>query len=316
MFGKLFERAYTGSMMGSGEHVFAVWGYVVAHAKPWTNADGEDSGLVELNPRLLATMIGTSEDRVAAAVEYLSSPDDRSRSKKCEGRRIVPIGAFEYEVPTLPEYRRMQNPEDRKAATRERVRRHRERAKPSENGHVTHAVTPSNACNAIASASASGSTSGSPSTSTGPSTSSDARPGAERGVCGKKKSGTAKYSEGFELFWRAYPRRCGKRAAWNSWKRVATDAETRAGIMRQTARLATLVARGGPEALRFTPHPATWLNQGRWLDEPGHASVENRGATGSNGVAKRTAGERSSRSWSCEDSENTDVDLDKGNRGR
>ena len=67
----------------------------------------------------------------------------------------------------------------------------------------------------------------------------------------------------FESFYRQYPRKVGRVAAHRVWVRVtrATPAVAIiAGLERQL------------EALRrrerqFIPHPATWLNQGRWQDE-------------------------------------------------
>ena len=49
MYGRIFESMFTGSMVGSGPLVFAVWAYVLAH---------ERDGLVELNLLLFATIIG------------------------------------------------------------------------------------------------------------------------------------------------------------------------------------------------------------------------------------------------------------------
>lgn len=66
---------------------------------------------------------------------------------------------------------------------------------------------------------------------------------------------------GFEEFYAAYPRKVGRRAAANAFraaiKRASID-EIIAGL-----RCATFSA--DPQ---FRPHPATWLNQDRWLDDP------------------------------------------------
>jgi len=70
---------------------------------------------------------------------------------------------------------------------------------------------------------------------------------------------------GFRAFWVAYPRRVGYGAAVRAW--AVAEGETRAAeiVAAVEAQRAGLVAEG----LRFCPHPATWLNQRRWLDEPG-----------------------------------------------
>lgn len=71
---------------------------------------------------------------------------------------------------------------------------------------------------------------------------------------------SSRADDDFEAFWKAYPRKVGKGAARKSWDRAKTlsypDAII-AAVMRQTF----------DHRERFIPHPATWLNQERWLDE-------------------------------------------------
>ena len=124
MYGKFFASTFTGSMYGSGPDVFAVWGYVIANA-----VDSQ----VELNPRLLAGVIGTSPERIQAAIAILSSPDPNSRTKDHEGRRLIREGEFAYHVPNFLTYRSIRNEEDRRAYNREKQREHRQRVKASVN---------------------------------------------------------------------------------------------------------------------------------------------------------------------------------------
>lgn len=66
----------------------------------------------------------------------------------------------------------------------------------------------------------------------------------------------------FSQFWDSYPRRVGKIAAERAYRKarnVASAEEIAAGL---EAYLQTM-----PQEMRFRPHPATWLNQGRWMDE-------------------------------------------------
>lgn len=72
-------------------------------------------------------------------------------------------------------------------------------------------------------------------------------------------------AEDFRAFWAVYPRRVAKDAAEKSfgkaWRKVGTEnplAVILAGIER---------ALPGWDDPQFIPHPATWLNQGRWADE-------------------------------------------------
>jgi hypothetical protein len=69
---------------------------------------------------------------------------------------------------------------------------------------------------------------------------------------------------GFDEFWQACPRRIGKAAAEKAYAKALKQASHEtimAGIRRYAA------SRAGQDE-QYTVHPATWLNQGRWDDEP------------------------------------------------
>ena len=112
MYGKIFASTYTGFMMAAGENVFSVWGYVVA------NADAK--GYVELNPRHLASLIGSTPERMQAAIEKLCQPDPDSRSPENEGKRLTRDGQFLYHITNYAKYRAIFNAEERKAKDRTR----------------------------------------------------------------------------------------------------------------------------------------------------------------------------------------------------
>ena len=69
------------------------------------------------------------------------------------------------------------------------------------------------------------------------------------------------------MFWSAYPRKTGKGAARKAWAK-ATD---RPPILAILANIQAHVDsdQWQREGGQFIPHPATWLNQKRWDDEPG-----------------------------------------------
>lgn len=74
-------------------------------------------------------------------------------------------------------------------------------------------------------------------------------------------------SDPFDAFWLAYPRKAGKAAA-----RKAYDRATRGHPDLHPRILAALAEHSASEQWtrdggKFIPHPATWLNQGRWDDE-------------------------------------------------
>ncbi len=70
----------------------------------------------------------------------------------------------------------------------------------------------------------------------------------------------------FEEFWKAYPKKVGKKAAESSWKKIKPDAELHDRIMTAIGR-ARVTEQWQREGGRYIPNPATWLNQGRWDDE-------------------------------------------------
>lgn len=97
------------------------------------------------------------------------------------------------------------------------------------------------------------------------------------------------YPEGFEEFWRAYPRKVGKRAALSSWERAVNrlaglkaseeeDQPTLPLVERRSrrqeardyllARTTLFAASAQGQAGQFCPHAATWLNQSRYDDDP------------------------------------------------
>jgi len=69
----------------------------------------------------------------------------------------------------------------------------------------------------------------------------------------------------FEQLWQVYPRKIGKKAAYKAW----LAAKDKPSIDRILA--AVRSAMRSPDWIKdngkYIPHPATWLNQGRWADE-------------------------------------------------
>jgi hypothetical protein len=73
------------------------------------------------------------------------------------------------------------------------------------------------------------------------------------------------YDLGFDHFYTLYPRKTGKAAALRAWQKIRPDKDLRFKI---AERLRTFIAIDWCETPpRFIPHPATWLNAGRWEDE-------------------------------------------------
>ncbi len=74
-------------------------------------------------------------------------------------------------------------------------------------------------------------------------------------------------TDDFQTFWSAYPKKTAKKAAMTAWKKAKKDLppidKVLEAIERQKQSDQWRRDKG-----QFIPHPATWLNQGRWEDEP------------------------------------------------
>lgn len=77
---------------------------------------------------------------------------------------------------------------------------------------------------------------------------------------------TAAQETCFEDFWKLYPRKIGKEAAVKAWRGATKKAKPDAIIAALREQLPSLQMQRRTDG-DFRPHPATWLNQGRWADE-------------------------------------------------
>ena len=73
-------------------------------------------------------------------------------------------------------------------------------------------------------------------------------------------------SQGFQEFWEAYPRKIAKLDATRAFMRAVQTGTPPGAIIEGARRFAFLCRREGTER-QYIPHPATWLNGGRWEDE-------------------------------------------------
>jgi len=117
MYGKAFASMYSGSMFGSGFSVFAVWNYALANA--------DKQGSVEMNPKLLAAVLGGPVEEVALALEVLLDVDTASRSKAEAGRRLIRTGEYSYRIVNHAVYMAIRNADDRRAYNAGKMREYR-----------------------------------------------------------------------------------------------------------------------------------------------------------------------------------------------
>ena len=246
MYGKFFASTFTGSMFGAGTAVFAVWGYVIANTV---------DARVELNPKLLASILGTTVEAVEQAINELCEPDPLSRNGDAEGRRLQREGQYQYRVTSHEIYRALKNEEDRRAYNRDKQRKSRAKHAVNGNGYQPLPMSAH--------------------------TEADLEAEAETEAEAKKNKltredlaviatpvviPTDRQTQTFDAFWQAYPRKAGKGAAFKVWKKIKPDGQliedilTAIGVQRHSEQW---TKDGG----QFIPHPSTWLNQGRWQDQ-------------------------------------------------
>jgi hypothetical protein len=70
----------------------------------------------------------------------------------------------------------------------------------------------------------------------------------------------------FEQFWKAYPRKTGKKKALEAFKKLNPTEPLLYAMLAAITKQKTWPDWIRDEG-RYIPYPTTWLNQGRWMDE-------------------------------------------------
>lgn len=83
----------------------------------------------------------------------------------------------------------------------------------------------------------------------------------------KKVRAPVEPSDVAEAIYALYPRKIGREAALRAIGK-ALEKDPSGRIEEKVRDYAAVVARLKPEDRAFVPHPATWFNEGRWLDDP------------------------------------------------
>jgi hypothetical protein len=119
-WGKIYESMYERSMVGSGSAVYAVWGYCIAKAKP-------PDGIIELNPVLVAAILGDEVEVVEGAIKKLCSPDNRTHTSGGDGKRLVQIRPYTYRMVNWKLYRGPKSPSELRSYYARKQREYRAR---------------------------------------------------------------------------------------------------------------------------------------------------------------------------------------------
>lgn len=119
-FTKLFSTIVDSTVWREEMHVKVVWITMLAKA----NRHGEIAASVPG----LADAARVSLAQCVEALDRLSSPDEWSRTKEHEGRRIVEVDGG-WRLLNYPKYRKLRDAEERREQTRAAVSRHRAKKK-------------------------------------------------------------------------------------------------------------------------------------------------------------------------------------------
>ncbi len=241
---KLFSSIVTSTVWREPDHVRLVWITMLALSDRF--------GVVEASIPGLADMARVSMKDCQAALKILSEPDQFSRSKECEGRRIHDtdggwqlINHGKYRSKLSADERRVYNAfkqqESRARKKAASMTVNDESAKSSESAH-TEADTKAQA-------------------TTDTKAEKKIKPLVQRTHVGAVEP--AEFSE----FWNVYPNHKGRAVALRSWLKLKPSPEVVAqlhgAVTWQREQPSWKKERG-----QFVPMLATWLNQRRWEDEP------------------------------------------------
>jgi hypothetical protein len=99
-------------------------------------------------------------------------------------------------------------------------------------------------------------------------------PKSPKGESGSRSPKT-RYTDEFETFWKCYPNKTGKDAAFSAWKKRKKQGDL-PRLPELTEKLESLKAteQWKKECGQYVPNPSTWINQGRWHDEIKHQPTD------------------------------------------
>ena len=204
----------------------------------------------------LAKRAGVTMDECKAAIESFTSPDEYSRTKLHDGRRVAIIDGG-WVLLNHAKYRELLSQEERREYNR--IKKAEERNPVKQCQTMSANVKPCQQMSAMSAHTESESESESESLNT-------IAPSSLALDSKKKKSKPKEEEEDnmFWEFWNFYPRKEGKAAAERSWirQKIGLSEEFYDKVM---GALCDQIDHKWDEP-KFIPHAATWLNGQRWLD--------------------------------------------------
>lgn len=246
-YGKVFESMFTGSMVGTSPLMFAVWSYCIAQSKP--------PGYVELNPTIIASILGSTRDEVQEVLDTLCAPDPMSRTPDEDGRKLVQEGHFLYRMTTWVKYNAIRNDEKRREQNRAAQSRHRGRTDAD-----SQQCQQSNADTLLTDADVMLTDADSQQCQPTETESTDRDGDLPEPAVAVSRPTDAGQDDGFDVFWSAYQKKASRPNAETAWRRLSKK-DRKAAMDRVPAYVAATPDKA------FRMNAQGWLNQRRWEDE-------------------------------------------------
>ena len=261
-FTKLFSDIIHSTIWREDNKTRIVWVTMLAMA--------DSRGEVHASVPGLADAARVDLDDCVEALDKLKAPDEWSRSKEYEGRRVEEIDGG-WLLLNHARYKKKLSDDDKKEQNRIRQKRHREKQKASR--VTSRNVTQRNAMSRMSRHTY---------TDTYTDTDTDTEVVPKEEAVGKKETNgitratratrarsknkrPTEYPDDFCLFWDTYPKKVGKKAALKAWVAAKIDLPTSESLC-DAIKSQMSSEQWTRENGQYIPNPATWLNQGRWED--------------------------------------------------
>jgi hypothetical protein len=239
---KLFNSILASTVWNEAHETRIVWITLLA----MTDRDGRVEGSVPG----LAVLARVTVDEARQAIARLCAPDPDSRSLEQEGRRIVPIDGG-WLVVNHAKFRQHLSTDERREYQKLKQRGYR----ATKRGQLTSVNNVSDKLTVD------------PVDTPSPSPSPSPKKKISERVRAPHLS-SAEAPPAFLGFWAAYPRKVGRAAALRAWNKLHPVSQATIILMQEALAWQTQQDQWTKDNGQFIPHPATWLNQARWLDQP------------------------------------------------
>jgi hypothetical protein len=231
MYAKVFSQIYDGTLCTRGP-----WQALVTFQQLLVLADLE--GCVDMTVNAIARRTTIPLEIIEQGIVELLKPDPESRTPTHEGRRIIPLSegrSWGWLIVNYKHYRQLKREEDRREYHREYWHKRKHKTQQTQHTQPNQPIA-------------------------------EAEADTVKTIAAKAAHPVKPGDARFNAFWKAYPRKVGKDAARKAFdKRKPDDALVQCMIRAIVwqARSEDWRKDGG----QYIPHPATWLNEGRWMDE-------------------------------------------------